>query len=111
MNTREWISQRVSRLRAPAPAVVRSTQERLKARLRQGEEAMSPRALRHKLDELKAIVDPLVSEVEGGDAHAGWTGAGASPRTGATSAARERTLRGRLLQVAGPRAYLPPGIA
>lgn len=66
MNTREWISQRVSRLRAPAPAVVRSTQERLKARLRQGEEAMSPRALRHKLDELKAIVDPLVSEVEGG---------------------------------------------
>lgn len=68
MNTREWLSERVSRLRstAPAPAPVRSTHERLKARLRQGEEALSPRALRHKLDELKGIVDPLVSEVEGG---------------------------------------------
>lgn len=66
MNTSGWISQRVARLRATAPVVARSTQERLQARLRQGEEAMSPRALRHKLDELKAIVDPLVSEVEGG---------------------------------------------
>ncbi|MDQ7744183.1 malonyl-CoA decarboxylase domain-containing protein [Hydrogenophaga pseudoflava] len=70
MNTREWLSERVSRLRAPAggppPPPARSTQERLKARLRQGEEALSPRALRHKLDELKGIVDPLVSEVEGG---------------------------------------------
>jgi malonyl-CoA decarboxylase len=70
MNTREWLSDRVSRLRAPAvasqPAPARSTHERLKARLRQGEEALSPRALRHKLDELKGIVDPLVSEVEGG---------------------------------------------
>lgn len=66
MNTREWLSEQVTRLRKPAPAAVRSTQERLKARLRQGEEAMSPRALRHTLDELKGIVDPLVSEVEGG---------------------------------------------
>jgi malonyl-CoA decarboxylase len=66
MNTREWLSEHVARLRKPAPAAVRSTQERLKARLRQGEEALSPRAMRQKLDELKAIVDPLVSEVEGG---------------------------------------------
>lgn len=66
MNTREWLTEQVTRLRKPAPAAVRSTQERLKARLRQGEEALSPSALRHKLDELKAIVDPLVSEVEGG---------------------------------------------
>jgi malonyl-CoA decarboxylase len=66
MNTREWLSERVARLRKPSPATVRSTQERLKARLRQGEEAMSPSTLRRKLDELKAIVDPLVSEVEGG---------------------------------------------
>ncbi|NWF45312.1 malonyl-CoA decarboxylase [Hydrogenophaga sp. D2P1] len=66
MNTREWLSEHVARLRKPAPVAARSTQDRLKARLRQGEEAMSPRALRHKLDELKAIVDPLVSEVEGG---------------------------------------------
>lgn len=66
MNTREWLTERVARLRTPEPATVRSTQERLKARLRQGEEALSPRALRHTLDGLKAIVDPLVSEVEGG---------------------------------------------
>ena len=66
MNTREWLSEQVTRLRKPAPVAVRSTQERLKARLRQGDEALSPGALRHKLDELKAIVDPLVSEVEGG---------------------------------------------
>ena len=46
MNTREWLSERVARLRKPAPAAARSTQERLKARLRQGEEAMSPSALR-----------------------------------------------------------------
>jgi malonyl-CoA decarboxylase len=66
MNTREWLTERVARLRKPPPPTARSTQERLKARLRQGEEAMSPSALRHKLDALKAIVDPLVSEVEGG---------------------------------------------
>jgi malonyl-CoA decarboxylase len=66
MNTREWLTERVARLRTPAPVAVRSTQERLKARLRQGDEALAPSALRHKLDELKAIVDPLVSEVEGG---------------------------------------------
>ena len=66
MNTREWLTERVARLRQPAPVAVRSTQERLKARLRQREEALSPRAMRQKLDELKAIVDSLVSEVEGG---------------------------------------------
>ena len=46
MNTREWLSEHVARLRKPAPVAARSTQDRLKARLRQGEEAMSPRALR-----------------------------------------------------------------
>lgn len=66
MNTREWLTERVARLRQPAPVAARSTQERLKARLRQREEALSPRAMRQKLDELKAIVDSLVSEVEGG---------------------------------------------
>ena len=65
MNAREWLSARASR--APKPAsVARSTQERLAARLRQGDEALSPRALRQKLSALKAIVEPLVSEVEGG---------------------------------------------
>ena len=81
MNTREWLTERVSRLRTPAPVAVRSTQERLKARLRQGDEALSPSALRQKLDELKAIVDPLVSEVEGGRRAGALTAwyAGASP--------------------------------
>ncbi len=44
----------------------RSTGERLNATLRQKEEALSPRVLRRTLEELRAIVDPRVSEVEGG---------------------------------------------
>ena len=53
----------------------RSTRERLAATLRQKEEALSPRVLRRTLQELKAIVDPQVSEVEGGrraKGVAGW---------------------------------------
>jgi len=48
------------------PAASRSTRERLGATLRQKEEALSPRVLRRTLEELRAIVDPQVSEVEGG---------------------------------------------
>ena len=44
----------------------RSTRDRLKATLRQKEEALSPRVLRRTLQELRAIIDPQVSEVEGG---------------------------------------------
>ena len=44
----------------------RSTRERLTSTLRRREEALSPRVLRRTLEELKAIVDPQVSEVEGG---------------------------------------------
>lgn len=44
----------------------RSTRERLDATLRKKEEALSPRVLRRTLQELQAIVDPRVSEVEGG---------------------------------------------
>ena len=40
--------------------------DRLKATLRQKEEALSPRVLRRTLQELRAIIDPHVSEVEGG---------------------------------------------
>jgi malonyl-CoA decarboxylase len=66
MNTAQWLSERVvSRLR-PKAATPRSTEERLRARLRQGDEALAPRQLRQRMEELKAIVDPLVSEVEGG---------------------------------------------
>lgn len=46
--------------------VARSSRERLGATLRQKEEALSPRVLRRTLSELQAIVDPSVSEVEGG---------------------------------------------
>ena len=94
MNTSTWISRSVSKLlpepkneskrpdpgaersldaiekgvsapRAARPAA-RSTRERLSATLRRQEEALSPRVLRRTLEELKAIVDPRVSEVEGG---------------------------------------------
>jgi malonyl-CoA decarboxylase len=53
---------------AAARALVgaRSTNERLVGTLRRKGEAMSPRALRHTLAELRAVVDECVSEVEGG---------------------------------------------
>ena len=51
---------------AVVPTGGRSTRERLNATLRQKEEALSPRVLRRTLQELIAIVDPQVSEVEGG---------------------------------------------
>jgi len=44
----------------------RSTHERLKATLTQRDEALSPRVLRRTLQELQAIIDERVSEVEGG---------------------------------------------
>lgn len=92
MNTSEWIGRKVAGWlptgkrdggasasaadaapdgRAAKPATVkeaqvRSSRERLNATLRQKEEALSPRVLRRTLTELQAIVDPSVSEVEGG---------------------------------------------
>ncbi len=51
---------------APQGHAPRSTRERLKATLRRHQEALSPRVLRRTLTELQAIVDPQVSEVEGG---------------------------------------------
>ena len=52
-----------------APALVngaRSTRERLQATLRRHPEALSPRVLRRTLAELQSVIDPHVSEVEGG---------------------------------------------
>ena len=69
----------------PSPngqAVSRSTRERLVGTLRRKGEAMSPRALRHSLGELRAVVDGRVSEVEGGrraSVLAQWYSAAASP--------------------------------
>ncbi|GAC1390060.1 MAG: hypothetical protein NVSMB34_02930 [Variovorax sp.] len=48
------------------PGGGRPLKERLRATLRQQSEALSPRALRRVLAELQAIIDPHVSEVEGG---------------------------------------------
>ena len=91
MNTASWISSQVSRFlphTAPlqqahaataspstspsrvdqpqASPLRRSTHERLKGRVKKTDEALSPRELRARLEELKAIIDPHVSEVEGG---------------------------------------------
>ena len=44
----------------------RPTRERLHATLRHGDEALSPRVLRRILQELHAVIDDRVSEVEGG---------------------------------------------
>jgi malonyl-CoA decarboxylase len=49
-----------------AKASERSTHERLQATLRKSDETLSPRALRKVLTTLEAIIDPRVSEVEGG---------------------------------------------
>ena len=57
-----------------APTAPRATQDRLKGYLRHGSEALSPRVLRRLLDELKAIVDPQISEVEGGRRAQGMVG-------------------------------------
>jgi malonyl-CoA decarboxylase len=86
MSSGNWLSRSVSLLRpglepkavaslsvagdaAPREALAggaRSTRERLQATLRRHQEALSPRVLRRTLTELKAIIDPQVSEVEGG---------------------------------------------
>ena len=51
---------------AKAPAGQRSTRVRLQATLHHTDEAMSPRMLRRTLQELQAVIDDRVSEVEGG---------------------------------------------
>jgi malonyl-CoA decarboxylase len=56
-------------------ALRRTTRERMEGTLRHKEEALSPRVLRRTMQELQAIVDPSVSEVEGGrraKGVAGW---------------------------------------
>ncbi|MDM0067930.1 malonyl-CoA decarboxylase [Variovorax sp. J31P207] len=94
MNAGDWITRGVSLLRpghAPdgTKAATDSTKgkraagprplgERLEATLRRPGEALGPRALRHALVDLQAVVDPQISEVEAGRrAHAvvQWYGA------------------------------------
>jgi len=80
MNASTWISGKLSSLlgrkaetetppaagTAPRKAVPRSVQERLDASFRSGNEAMSPRLLRRTLEALQGVIDPKISEVEGG---------------------------------------------
>lgn len=73
MNATTWISSKINLLLNSASAFAelpqvddRSTRERLGATLRQKTEALSPRSLRRTLTLLQAVVDPRVSEVEGG---------------------------------------------
>ncbi len=57
---------RTAKSSAAKEPLVRSSRERLNATLRHKEEALSPRVLRRTLTELQAIMEPGVSEVEGG---------------------------------------------
>ena len=83
MNATSWITRNVSRLfplarpgllpsvtsearPGPAETSERPTRERLAATRRLKDEAMSPRMLRLVLEELRATIDPRISEVEGG---------------------------------------------
>ena len=72
MNATNWLSSKLNLLRNSAPAsvppeeVARSTRERLDATVRKQKEALSPRSLRRTLLLLQSVVDPKVSEVEGG---------------------------------------------
>jgi malonyl-CoA decarboxylase len=73
MNATTWLSSKINLLLNSASAFAelpqvddRSTRERLDATLRQKTEALSPRSLRRTLTLLQAVVDPRVSEVEGG---------------------------------------------
>ncbi|CDS49949.1 Malonyl-CoA decarboxylase [Polaromonas sp. CG9_12] len=88
MNSTHWLGRSVSRLLPAASAkpaadaqdasgisetppakegpLARSIPARLEATLRQEGEALSPRLLRRAFEELRAIIDPRVSEVEGG---------------------------------------------
>lgn len=72
MNPTNWLSSKLHLLRNAASVAQgpkpedRSSRERLSATLRQQKEALSPRSLRRTLTLLQAVVDPRVSEVEGG---------------------------------------------
>lgn len=76
----KWLSSAISKLAKPSarpqapvaelaestPKIKRSTTERLAANFKQGNEAMSPRLLRRSLQALQEVIDPRISETEGG---------------------------------------------
>jgi malonyl-CoA decarboxylase len=60
------IARSATEIIATTDHAMRSTHERLKSSLKQQHEALSPRVLRRTLQELRAVADEGVSEVEGG---------------------------------------------
>jgi malonyl-CoA decarboxylase len=60
------IAQAATEIIATSDRAMRSTAQRLKASLRSGSEALSPRVLRRSLAELEGVADPKISEVEAG---------------------------------------------
>jgi malonyl-CoA decarboxylase len=59
------VAQNAIEVIATSSRAMRSTKERLKASLKQTNEALSPRVLRRTLTELRAVADETVSEIEG----------------------------------------------
>ncbi len=113
-NAPDWIARGMARLlpaqpgpgaqaAAPAPKAKaapapRTTHERLQATLRRTHEALSPRALRRVLADLQAVVDPRISEVEGGrraQAVADWYAQAATRGAARPVAADERAVCAR----------------
>ena len=72
MSATSWLSSKLNALlpndlaKGETASESRSTRERLKATLPRQQEALSPRTLRRTLGLLQSVVDPRVSEVEGG---------------------------------------------
>ena len=68
MDTPGWITRSVSKLRTHSAnlSALRTMDERLHGTVRHTEEALSPRVLRRTLQELQAIVDTQLSEIEAG---------------------------------------------
>ena len=68
MKSPDWLTRGVSKLLSKdvGKPLVRSTVQRLDASFREAGEAMSPRLLRRTLELLRAVVDPSISEAEGG---------------------------------------------
>lgn len=66
MKSPDWFLQGLARLRPATGAEPRPTDERLLGSLRRDSEGLSPRQLRKLLQDLRGVVDPLLSEVEGG---------------------------------------------
>jgi malonyl-CoA decarboxylase len=68
------MTQKINEMITLTDRAMRSTGERLSSALRQKDEALSPRELRKTLKYLREIIEPTISEVEGGRRAAGVLG-------------------------------------